>query len=130
MSSKSLRNHRAIVLVLKPNWTLCFCNDFRKPNKVSKFGAYLIPQVVELIERLRLAQYITSLDFTKGYWYIALTKEAREKTSFFTSEDHFQNKILQFRLLFRGQWIEHYARTRNTAQCICMIITGSTNWEH
>lgn len=32
-----------ILLVPKPNGTLCFCNDFRKLNEVFKFDAYPIP---------------------------------------------------------------------------------------
>lgn len=46
-----------------------------------------MPQVDELKERLGPAQYITTLNLTKGYWQIHLTKEAREKT--FTLEGQF-----------------------------------------
>lgn len=56
-----------IVLVPKPNGTLRFCNYIRKLNEVSIFDAYPIPRVEELIERLGSAQYITTLDLTKGY---------------------------------------------------------------
>lgn len=87
-----------IVLVPKPNGTLRFCNDFRKLNEVSRFDAYPMPRVDELIERLGPARYITTLDLTKGYWQIPLTKAAREKTAFSTPEGSFQYKRMPFGL--------------------------------
>uniref|UniRef100_A0A8C5PW96 Gypsy retrotransposon integrase-like protein 1 n=1 Tax=Leptobrachium leishanense TaxID=445787 RepID=A0A8C5PW96_9ANUR len=87
-----------VVLVPKPNGTLRFCNDFRKLNEVSKFDAYPMPRVDELIEKLGPARYITTLDLTKGYWQIPLTKEAREKTAFSTPEGHFHYKRMPFGL--------------------------------
>ncbi|KAI2667414.1 Retrovirus-related Pol polyprotein from transposon 17.6 [Labeo rohita] len=41
-----------IVMVPKPDGTLCFCNDFRRLNQVSEFDGYPMPQVDELLERL------------------------------------------------------------------------------
>uniref|UniRef100_A0A8C5LXD0 Integrase catalytic domain-containing protein n=1 Tax=Leptobrachium leishanense TaxID=445787 RepID=A0A8C5LXD0_9ANUR len=54
-----------IVLVPKPDGSIRFCNDFRKLNSVSKFDAYPMPWVDELIDRLGTARYITTLDLTK-----------------------------------------------------------------
>lgn len=45
-----------------------FCVDFRKVNAVSKFDAYPMPQVDELIDRLGAALFFPTLDLTKGYW--------------------------------------------------------------
>lgn len=39
------------VLVPKSDATKRFCNDFRKLSKISKFDAYPMPRVDELIER-------------------------------------------------------------------------------
>ncbi|CAJ0960675.1 unnamed protein product [Ranitomeya imitator] len=72
-----------IVLVPKPDGEWRFCNDYRKLNEVSKFDAYPMPRVDELIERLGPARYITTLDLTKGYWQIPMAQEAKEKTAFF-----------------------------------------------
>ena len=41
-----------------------------------------MPRVDELIERLGPARYLTTLDLTKGYWQVQLTKAAREKSAF------------------------------------------------
>ena len=56
-----------IVLVPKPDRTVRFCNDFRGLNEVNKFDAFPMPWVGELIDRLRMARYISTLDLTKGY---------------------------------------------------------------
>ena len=62
--------------------TFRFCNDFRRLNEVSEFDAYPMPRVDELIERLGPARYLTTLDLTKGYWQVPLTRTAREETAF------------------------------------------------
>ena len=68
-----------VVLVPKPDGSFRFCNDFRKLNAASEFDAYPMPRVDELIERLGPARYFTTLDLTKGYWQVPLTRTAREK---------------------------------------------------
>ena len=85
-----------IVLVPKPDGTWRFCNDFRKLNEISKYDAYPMPRIDELIERLGPARYITTLDLTRGYWQVPLTPRAREKTAFTTPEGLFQYRVLPF----------------------------------
>ena len=85
-----------VVLVPKPDRSFCFCNDFRRLNEVSEFDAYPMPRVDELIERLGPARYLTTLDLTKGYWQVPLTKAAREKTAFSTPGGLYQYTVLPF----------------------------------
>eukprot|EP00063_Salmo_salar_P014535 XP_013989370.1 PREDICTED: uncharacterized protein LOC106566074 [Salmo salar] len=73
-----------IVLVPKPDGTISFCNDFRGLNEVSKFDAYPVPQVDELIDRFGMARYVSTLDLMKGYWQVSLAAASREKTAFST----------------------------------------------
>ena len=73
-----------VVLVPKPDGSYRFCNDFRRLNDASEFDAYPMPRMDELIERLGPARYLTTLDLTKGYWQVKLTRAAREKTAFST----------------------------------------------
>jgi len=87
-----------IVLVQKPDDSIRFCNDFRQLNAISKFDAYPMPRVDEMIERIGKARFITTLDLTKGYWQVALAPEAQEKTAVATPEGLFQYKRLQFGL--------------------------------
>ena len=85
-----------IVLVPKPDGTWRFCNDFRKLNEISKYDAYPMPRIDELIERLGPARFISTLDLTRGYWQVPLTPRAREKTAFTTPEGLFHYKVLPF----------------------------------
>ena len=68
-----------IVLVHKSDGSIWFCVDYRRVNKVSKFDAYPMPRVNELLDRLGMARFYTTLDLTKGYWQIPLSLESREK---------------------------------------------------
>ncbi|KAL1259008.1 hypothetical protein QQF64_009585 [Cirrhinus molitorella] len=87
-----------IVMVPKPDGTLRFCNDFRRLNEISEFDGYPMPRVDELLDRLGRARYISTLDLTKGYWQVPLTKDARAKTAFSTPSGHWQYRTLPFGL--------------------------------
>ncbi|XP_035266158.1 uncharacterized protein LOC118223565 isoform X2 [Anguilla anguilla] len=85
-----------IVIVPKPDGSLRFCNDFRKLNEISRFDAYPMPRVDELIERLGPARFLSTLDLTRGYWQVPLTPQAKEKTAFVTPDGLFQYRVLPF----------------------------------
>nr|XP_040058772.1 uncharacterized protein LOC120834693 isoform X2 [Gasterosteus aculeatus aculeatus] len=85
-----------IVLTPKPDGSERFCNDFRKLNEISKFDAYPMPRVDELIERLGPARFVSTLDLTKGYWQVPLTETAKEKTAFATPEGLYHYRVLPF----------------------------------
>ena len=73
-----------------------FWNHFRRLNQVSDFDAYPMPRVDELIERLGAARSPTTLDHTKRYWQVPLTRTAREKTAFATPGGLNQYTVLPF----------------------------------
>ncbi len=73
-----------IVLVPKTDGSVRFCVDYRKVNAVSKFDAYPMPRVDELLDRLGTARIYSTLDLTKGYWQIPLSPLSKEKTAFTT----------------------------------------------
>ena len=85
-----------VVLVPKPDGTFRFSNNFRKLNDVSDFDAYPMSRVDEMIERLGPARYLTTLDLTKGYWQVPLTRTARVKTAFATPGGLYQYTVLPF----------------------------------
>ncbi len=87
-----------IIMVPKPNGTLRFCNDFRHLNEVSEFDGYPMPRKDELLDRLGRARYISTLDLTKGYWQVPLSKTAKPKTAFSTPSGHWQYRTLPFGL--------------------------------
>ncbi len=73
-----------IVLVPKTDGSVRFCVDYRKVNALSKFDAYPMPRVDELLDRLGAARFYSTLDLTKGYWQIPLSPLSKEKTAFTT----------------------------------------------
>ena len=87
-----------VVLVPKPDKSPRFCNDFRGLNAISQFDAYPMPRVDELMESLGESRFITTLDLTKGYWQVPLSKQSKEKTAFATPDGLFQYKMLPFGL--------------------------------
>lgn len=71
-----------IVLVDKPDGSTRLCVDMRKVNAVTKRDAYPLPRVTTILDRLRDAKYLSSLDIKSAYWQIPLSKESKEKTAF------------------------------------------------
>lgn len=71
-----------IILIDKPDGSKRFCVDFRKVNAVTKRDAYPLPKVTTILDRLRDAQYLSTLDVKSAYWQIPLSKDSQEKTAF------------------------------------------------
>lgn len=124
-----------IVLVPKKDGTIRFCLDFRKLNVVSKFDPYPMPRMDDLIERLRTAQYLTTLDLCKGYWQIPLGEQSKELTAFKTPFGHFHFRVLPFGLhgapsTFQ-RMIDHILRGTEAfaAAYLDDIIIFSETWE-
>ncbi len=87
-----------MVIVPKRDGSLRVCIDFRKLNAQSKFDAYPMPRVDDLLEKIGRAQYITTLDLCKGYWQVPLNPESRPYTAFRTPLGLFQFTVLPFGL--------------------------------
>ncbi|MGH0171331.1 UNVERIFIED_CONTAM: hypothetical protein FKN15_060984 [Acipenser sinensis] len=85
-------------MVGKKDGSTWFCVDFRKVNAISKFDAYPMPRVDELLDRLGKARLISTLDLTKGYWQIPLTQSSKEKTAFSTPDGLFHFRTMPFGL--------------------------------
>ncbi len=86
-------------LVPKKDGSLRICLDFRKLNVVSRFDAYPMPQIDELVEQIGQAKYITTLDLCKGYWQVPLAQQFREYTAFRTPLGLFHFTTMPFGLL-------------------------------
>ena len=87
-----------IVLVGKPDGSIWFCADYRKVNDVSRFDAYPMPRVDELLDWLGTARFFSTLDLTKGYWQIPLSPESKEKRAFSALDGLYQFRTLPFGL--------------------------------
>ena len=71
-----------IVMIRKPNGKYRFCLDFRKVNSVSKKDAYPLPNMNGILDKLRSARYISTIDLSQAYFQIPLAKDSREITAF------------------------------------------------
>ncbi|CAM4640595.1 unnamed protein product [Lepidochelys kempii] len=87
-----------VVSVPKPDGTRRICIDFRQVNAISRFNAYPMPRVDELLGRLGEAQFITTLNLSKGYWQIPLDYTSKEKTAFATPSGLYQFTRMPFGL--------------------------------
>lgn len=71
-----------ILLVKKKDNSFRFCVDFRKLNSVTEKDAYPLPYVSAILDRLRDASYISSLDIKSAYWQVPVAEDSRQYTAF------------------------------------------------
>lgn len=74
-----------------------FCIDFRKVNAVTKKDAYPLPYINAMLDKLREAKYISSIDLKGGYWQVPLSPESKQITAFTVpSRGLFQFTVMPF----------------------------------
>lgn len=71
-----------IVMVKKPSDKYRFCLDFYKVNSLSKKDAYPLPNMAGILDKLRSARYISTIDLSQAYFQVPLAKDSREITAF------------------------------------------------
>ncbi|CAM5094335.1 unnamed protein product [Natator depressus] len=87
-----------VVLVPKPDGEIRFCMDYRKLNAVTRPDNYPMPRTDEFLEKLGWAQFISTLNLTKGYWQVLLDKSAKERSAFITHAGLYELNVLPFGL--------------------------------
>ena len=71
-----------MVIVKKKDGGVRLCVDYRRLNAITKFDAYPMPRIEELLDKIGTARYISTMDLAKGYWQVPMSDEDREKTAF------------------------------------------------
>ncbi len=56
--------------------------DYHKLNDATHKDAYPLPRIDDILEALRRAKCICSIDLASGYWQIKVADKDREKTAF------------------------------------------------
>lgn len=88
-----------VLLTPKKNGELRFCLDSRKLNAITKKDAYSLPYISEILDNLRDAKYLSSIDLSKSFWQILIKEEDRQKTAFYIpNRGTFQFKCMPFGL--------------------------------
>ncbi|CAM4589834.1 unnamed protein product [Lepidochelys kempii] len=124
-----------VVLVPKPDGSWQFCIDFWRVNAISKFDAYPMPRIDELLDWLGEACYITTLDLTKGYWQIPLDPRSKEKTAFATPSGLYHFTQMPFSLHGALATFQHLMdrvlqpHTKYAAAYLDDVVIYGNNWE-
>ena len=84
------------ILVPKPDGSSRFCVDYRAVNKQIKSDAFPMPRLLDCIDQVGEATYISKLDLLKGYWQVPLTARAKQVYSFVTGDGLFSFDVLPF----------------------------------
>ncbi|CAB0031216.1 unnamed protein product [Trichogramma brassicae] len=72
----------APVIVKKADGSNRFCIDYRDLNKVTKKDAYPVPNMDHILDKLRRARYITTIDLKSAYFQIKMEKSSKKFTAF------------------------------------------------
>lgn len=72
-----------VLLTPKKDGKLRFCLDSRKLNSVTRKDAYGLPYVSEILDNLKNAKYLSSVDLSKAFWQTPIAEKDRDKTAFY-----------------------------------------------
>ena len=100
-----------IVAVGMKDGTLWLCVNYRQLNSVTRADPYPMPRINELLDGIRQAQYITTLDLTRRYWQVPVTEESRPKTAFTTPIGLYQFTVMPFGLCGGPRYVSTFNRS-------------------
>ena len=88
-----------VLLVKKKSGEYRFCFDGRRLNSVTVRDAYPLPRVEQILDRLRDAKFLSTLDLRQAFWQIPLDEESKPKTAFsIPGRGLFQYNVLPYGL--------------------------------
>ena len=80
-------------MVDKKDRGIRLCVDY---NKISKFDAYPMPNVQEILDKVGPAKFISTLDLAHGYWQVPMAADSMEVTAFTTPYGLFEFTVMPF----------------------------------
>lgn len=88
-----------VVIVNKKNTDkVRFCVDYRKLNAVTERDSYPLPLVSETLDKLKDAQYLSSIDIKSAYWQVPVAEASKPLTAFICHRGLFQFRRMPFGL--------------------------------
>lgn len=93
-----------VLIVKKPNGDNRLCLDSRQINKVTKRDTYPLPRVSTILDSLRNARFLSTIDLKSAFWQIELEDSSKEKTAFaIPGRGLFHFKVMPFGLVNASQ---------------------------
>ena len=87
-----------MVIVAKKDSSYRICIDYRKINAVTKFDAYPMPRIDEMLDWIGKVRFISTLDLAKGYGQVPMDPADKEKMAFSSPRGLYQFNVMPFGL--------------------------------
>lgn len=88
-----------VLITPKKNGEWRFCVDSRKLNSITRKDAYSLPLISEILDNLKNAKYLSSIDIAKAFWEVPLNPPDKDKTAFYVpGRGMFRFKVMPFGL--------------------------------
>ena len=87
-----------VILVQKKDKSYRFAVDYRYLNDQTKKDAYPLPDVKDILDKLRGSTIFSSLDGASAYWSIPIAESDREKTASVTARGQYEFCVMPFGL--------------------------------
>ena len=73
-----------VILVKKRDGSTQFVIDYRPINEVTIKDSYPMPNIREIVDKMKGSKYFCKMDMASAYWSVPIKEEDREKTAFMT----------------------------------------------
>ena len=87
-----------VTVVRKANGKPRLCINFKKLNAITVDDKYPLPNMKDIVKRLRNARFYTALDIAWCFWHIKLDPRSVSRTAFSTVDGHYEWLVMEFGL--------------------------------
>jgi hypothetical protein len=87
-----------VFFIKKKDGKLCFVQDYRALNAITRKNRYLLPLIDDFIHQLKGARYFTKLDVHWGYNNVRIREGNEWKAAFHTNRGLFEPLVMYFGL--------------------------------
>ena len=84
------------VCVPKESGEIRVCQDYRLVNKVIESDAHPLPRILDCIDEVGNAKFLTKMDLLKGFFQIPIDERSSDILAFSTQKGLFRYKVLPF----------------------------------